>query len=118
MSREEASTSHPKPLETEEQKGLIHGPQPLAGEVTAGSSLDEDGRECQTPSSSDHRIPTSWGCPAAPHKTVQRKRKRSGSVPLFFETTRGDEVELFFQSNLELSRVIRARDRKRRCASI
>ncbi|KAK4763402.1 hypothetical protein SAY86_009170 [Trapa natans] len=91
----------------EEQKSPSDTSLLLAGEsATAGghqSSLQEEFSEFQTPSSSDHGISKSGSCPEAPQKRVQRKRKRSESLPQFFETTRGDEVELLFRSDSEIS---------------
>lgn len=113
----EGDESQRKPPQNEELEGLADK-SVLRSESAEGSTAYEDLWDCQTPSSSDHRISASRSCPVAPHKTGQRKRKRSESVPQFFETTRGDEVELFFQLDFELSGVIRSRDRKRRCKSI
>ncbi|PKI64561.1 hypothetical protein CRG98_014993 [Punica granatum] len=93
MSKEE-NLSQPKPSETEEPKGAADKLL-LDGETSDWSTLTRDHRDCQTPSSIDHRIPTSQSCPATPRKTVQRKRKRSeSSEPQFFETTRGEEVQV------------------------
>ncbi|KAK4763527.1 hypothetical protein SAY87_012965 [Trapa incisa] len=113
----------PKPSEAEEeQKGPSDTSLLLAGEsATAGghqSSLQEEFSEFQTPSSSDHGISKSGSCPEAPQKRVQRKRKRSESLPQFFETTRGDEVELLFRSDSEISGATISRGRKRRCKSV
>ncbi|OWM73731.1 uncharacterized protein LOC116198656 [Punica granatum] len=117
MSKEE-NLSQPKPSETEEPKGAADKLL-LDGETSDWSTLTRDHRDCQTPSSIDHRIPTSQSCPATPRKTVQRKRKRSeSSEPQFFETTRGEEVESFFRSNFKLSKVTRSRDHKRRSTSM
>ncbi|KAJ8750294.1 hypothetical protein K2173_014209 [Erythroxylum novogranatense] len=66
----------------------------------------DDEVECKTPTSSDHKIPTSESCPPTPKKKVQvNLQKRKFPELQFFETRNRDEVESFFRSNFQVSSV-------------
>lgn len=75
----------------------------------------------QTPTSSEHRIPTVQDCPSAPRKAPP-KRKADDQLPQFVEEARGEEVDSFFQLNdafvSERDSRVRSRFAKRRCRSI
>ncbi|KAJ9159870.1 hypothetical protein P3X46_025327 [Hevea brasiliensis] len=64
----------------------------------------ENGDECRTPTSEEHKIPAILSCPPAPRKprrrTVLRKRKLSEFE--FFEIVNRQEVESFFGSSFEV----------------
>ncbi|XVF19826.1 hypothetical protein REPUB_Repub11eG0144000 [Reevesia pubescens] len=99
-------------FEKDEEKG---------GEEGVGRRKDveeEEEEACKTPSSSDHKIPTSQSCPPTPKKKVRvNSHKRKLSELQFFENTRSEEVESFFLSNSEPFTTIESRSTKRRCRS-
>ncbi|XP_047156807.1 cyclin-dependent protein kinase inhibitor SMR2-like [Vigna umbellata] len=75
--------------------------------------------ECKTPTSSSNKIPTIETCPPAPRKRrrLQMQQfsssiKRSSSNALNYVVRHDQEVESFFQSTFELSRV------NKRCRSV
>ncbi|KAM7522442.1 hypothetical protein LguiA_012344 [Lonicera macranthoides] len=73
--------------------------------------LINDYEECRTPTSDDHKIPAVEICPGAPRKEREvlprlHKRKVSPTDELeFFEIKGHDELESFFRSCFEDSRV-------------
>ncbi|PSR86538.1 Cyclin-dependent protein kinase [Actinidia chinensis var. chinensis] len=65
-----------------------------------------DYKECQTPTSKDHKIPTVQTCPPVRRKrgnSFPRKRKLSEFD--FFEITGREEIESFFRSSFDLCTV-------------
>lgn len=77
----------------------------------------EEYSSCRTPTSLDHRIPTIQSCPATPRKKQGRVflHKRKLTFLDFFENTRREEIESFFQSCFESPTSPRV---KKRCTSI
>ncbi|XP_059431030.1 cyclin-dependent protein kinase inhibitor SMR3 [Corylus avellana] len=81
---------------------------------------DDDNEGCRTPTSVDSKIPTVQSCPPTPRKrpgVFVNKRKWTGKELHFFETTRREELESFFQSSFEFPR-INSHAVKRRCTSV
>lgn len=91
--------------EDEEKEEGIEKDDDEEEEVTVTSrKLDDDedeGEECKTPSSRDHKIPVIQSCPPTPRKKPMMRMKRKLSELQFFETTRSEEVESFFGSNTD-----------------
>ncbi|XVF05284.1 hypothetical protein REPUB_Repub05bG0158600 [Reevesia pubescens] len=86
-------------------------------ETVASRKLDDEEEECKTPTSSEYKIPSIQSCPPTPRKKVRLNfHKRKFSELQFFETTRNEEVESFFQSNSEPF-AVNSRSLKRRCRS-
>ncbi|PSR89910.1 Cyclin-dependent protein kinase [Actinidia chinensis var. chinensis] len=78
-------------------------PQDLKEEDSEPNQLAKDYKECHTPTSKDHKIPTIQTCPPAPRKQgncFPRKRKLSEFE--FFEITGHEEIESFFRSSFDL----------------
>ncbi|KAF5744794.1 hypothetical protein HS088_TW07G00374 [Tripterygium wilfordii] len=71
-----------------------------SGEILLVDQVPEDQEEeCKTPTSSDHKIPTSQSCPPTPRKKPHVfLHKRKISELSFFEATRRDQIEVFFRS--------------------
>ncbi|XP_002523743.2 cyclin-dependent protein kinase inhibitor SMR2 [Ricinus communis] len=78
----------------------------------------EEEEECKTPTSSDHKIPSIQTCPPTPRKKAHKSFLHKRKLPEleFFEASNKDEVDSFFRSNFEMSRV-ESRSIKRRCKS-
>ena len=81
---------------------------------------DDDDQGCRTPTSSEYKIPTVQSCPPTPRKrpgVFVNKRKWPGTELHFFETTRREELESFFQSSFQFPRIV-SHAVKRRCTSV
>lgn len=100
-----------KPLETHDKEGA-------ATQVSNSSNEEEC---CKTPTSSDHKIPTTQSCPPTPRKKVQvfshhRKRKKPDHQFHFFEATGREEVDSFFRSTS--SEMFESHAVNKRCKSL
>ncbi|KAG5515630.1 hypothetical protein RHGRI_036617 [Rhododendron griersonianum] len=69
--------------------------------------------ECRTPTSQHHRIPKTRTCPPAPRKQGHRVFSPKRKMPElnFFENTRREEIESFFQSPFDFSVVVVSKSR-------
>ncbi|KAI8524188.1 hypothetical protein RHMOL_Rhmol13G0130500 [Rhododendron molle] len=68
--------------------------------------------ECRTPTSQPHRIPKTRTCPPAPRKqgSVFSPERKMPELN-FFENTRREEIESFFQSSFDFSVVVVSKSR-------
>ena len=102
----------PKSLEEEAAgiQALIQG--------SNDKQVEEYSSSCRTPTSLDHRILVIQSCPATPRKKQGRVflHKRKLEFPDFFESSRDEEVESFFQSCSQSP--ANNRVKKKRCSSI
>ncbi|KAL3752395.1 hypothetical protein ACJRO7_013103 [Eucalyptus globulus] len=110
MSKEidDSEQGHPKEVQQ----------RPTSGDDESDEKLPkDDGDQCGTPTSSEHKIPTVRSCPPTPRKQARpvlpHKRKLH-----FFEITGREEVESFFRSNDRSTSPSSSRSSKRRCTSI
>uniref|UniRef100_A0A7N2QXB7 Cyclin-dependent protein kinase inhibitor SMR2 n=1 Tax=Quercus lobata TaxID=97700 RepID=A0A7N2QXB7_QUELO len=97
------------------QKNL---PKPPQLQVPKQVDDDDDEEGCRTPTSPDHKIPATQSCPPTPRKPARVSvHKRKWTDLKFFENTRREELESFFQSSFKSPRVT-SHAVKRRCTSV
>jgi len=97
----------------EEEEAAANIPKPIQVEEV----IEEELEECKTPTSSSNKIPLVEKCPPAPKKKRKSSisphscmMKRSSATQLNYDV-KAEEVNSFFQSMFEVTKVINKRRR-------